>query len=102
MPNDLTKAEQAAAEALAAVGNADYVWAGPGHFDASDWENEARAVVAAVRPEIYDEIATKLDEVGFLSGERAWPFVQLMREMANGRRTALRAAERQAEGDGAS
>ncbi len=56
MPEPMTKAEQAAAEAIAAVRN-ENGYGGIEHFAASDWEDEARAVVAAVRPLLLDEAA---------------------------------------------
>ncbi|WP_155830243.1 hypothetical protein [Glycomyces tenuis] len=77
---NLTPAEQAAADALMdTIG--------------SSLTDTARAVVAAVRPEIYDEIATQLEQQQFLKGERAWPFVDLLRQTANGIRYAARQAE---------
>lgn len=50
----LSPAEQAAAEAIAAVRN-ENGYGGIEYFAASDWEDEARAVVAAVRGPIAAE-----------------------------------------------
>lgn len=56
MPNDLTAAEQAAAEAIRADG-----WRIPGPRE--DLEAQARAVVAAVRPEIESEVHQAIGKI---------------------------------------
>jgi hypothetical protein len=63
----LTTAEQAAAEAIAAVRN-ENGYGGIEYFTAADWEDEARAVVAAVRSRIEADLLDALAEAAAVHG----------------------------------
>jgi hypothetical protein len=86
----LSPAEQAAAEALAAVGNEDYAWAGPGYFDASDWENEARAAVAAVRSQIEADALEALADAAVAYGPATADHMRGVAFMVRQGRTSVR------------
>lgn len=85
MSGELNEAERAATEALrAAFVNAN--WRMPDDFD-----EEARAVVAAVRPAIYDEIASEIEQSPmFTNPAQREAIAHLFRQVAAGQRRALR------------
>jgi lysyl-tRNA synthetase class II len=89
MSEPMTEAEQAAAGVLCRVHNRRVDIAM--ELEPADFADEARAVVAAVRPilaaETLENMAIRLEEMHFVKGERAWPFVAEIRKTAAALRT---------------
>jgi hypothetical protein len=78
MSTELTEAERATAEILL------------GHT--IGWEDKAREIVAAVRPAIYDEIASEIEQSPmFIDHVGREALAHLFRQIAEGQRRSRRA-----------